>query len=177
MDACKARLRRIEMAHISGTVTNLLGLVVEVEGLSGLAAVGDGLQLRTRDDRCILAEVIGFRDTALQAMAFGTLDGVAHGSRALLFDARHGMLEVTSSWLGRVIDPLAKPLDSKGILLGGQPDAEPEPHHRRRLGAHGSGRASTWAFGRSTASQRAGRASGSVCSQAPVSASRHYCRC
>jgi flagellum-specific ATP synthase len=84
VDACKARLRRVEPAHISGTVTNLLGLVVEVEGLSGLAAAGDGLQLHTRDHRCILAEVIGFRDAALQAMAYGTLDGVAHGSRALV---------------------------------------------------------------------------------------------
>ena len=87
--------------------------------MSGLAAAGDGLQLHTRDHRCILAEVIGFRDAALQAMAYGTLDGVAHGSRALLLDSRHGLLDVASSWLGRVIDPLAKPLDGKGILFGG----------------------------------------------------------
>ena len=177
VDACKARFRRVEPAHISGTVTNLLGLVVEVEGLSGLAATGDGLQLHTRDQRCVLAEVIGFRDAAVQAMAYGSLDGVAHGSRARLLDAQHGMLDVASSWLGRVIDPLAKPLDSKGILFGGQPDAGAETPRRRPLCAHGSGRASIWAFARSTALQPAGRASGSVCSQAPVSASRHCCRC
>src|ERR1700759_3321534 len=110
-DASAARLRRVEPAHISGTVTNLLGLVVEVEGLSGLAATGDGLLLHTRDHRSVLAEVIGFRDAALQAMAYGTLDGVAHGSRALLLDAEHGTLDVASSWLGRVLDPLGKPLD------------------------------------------------------------------
>src|SRR6201986_1885160 len=83
-EASKARLRRVEQAHTGGTVTNLLGLVVEVEGLSGLAATGDGLLLHTRDHRHVLAEVIGFRDAALQAMAYGALDGVAHGSRALL---------------------------------------------------------------------------------------------
>jgi len=82
VDACKARLRRVEPAHIRGTATNLLGLVVEVEGLSGLATAGHGLQLYTRDQRCILAEVIGFRDAAPQAIAYGLLDGVTHGSGA-----------------------------------------------------------------------------------------------
>src|ERR1700749_3910479 len=99
VDACKARLKRVQPARISGTVTNLLGLVVEVEGLTGLAAVGDRLELRTRDHGCIPAEVIGFRDNVLQAMAYGPLDGLAHGSRALLRDAEHAMLDIAPSWL------------------------------------------------------------------------------
>src|ERR1700729_237710 len=101
VDACKARLRRVQPARISGTVTNLLGLVVEVEGLTGLAAVGDRLELCTRDQRPILAEVIGFHDAALRAMAYGALDGLAHGSRAHLRDAEHAMLDIAPSWLGR----------------------------------------------------------------------------
>src|SRR6202789_3105284 len=94
VDACKARLRRVQPAKISGTITNLLGLVVEVEGLTGLAAVGDRLGLHTRDHRLVLAEVIGFRDAALQAMPYGPLDGLAHGSQAHLRDAEDGMLDV-----------------------------------------------------------------------------------
>src|SRR3984957_19957054 len=119
VDACKARLRRTQIAQISGTVTNLLGLVVEVEGLTGLAAIGDRLALRARDERLIPAEVIGFRDDALQAMAYGSLDGLAHGAKAFLHDRSHTMLDVASSWLGRVIDPLGNPLDQAGILFGG----------------------------------------------------------
>ncbi len=119
MNACKARLRRVQGARISGTITNLLGLVVEVEGLTGLAAVGDRLELRTRDQRLIVAEVIGFQGSALRAMAYGALDGLAHGSRAYLRDAEHSMLDTASSWIGRVIDPLGNPLDDKGILFGG----------------------------------------------------------
>ncbi|MDR3529424.1 MAG: flagellar protein export ATPase FliI [Rhodopila sp.] len=139
VDACRARLRRIPKARISGTVTNLLGLVVEVEGLTGLAAVGDRLELRTRDDRAVPAEVIGFRDTALQAMAFGPLDGMAHGSKALLHNSYHAMLDVASSWLGRVIDPLGQPLDREGILFGGPTPratrtAPPDATSRARLG-------------------------------------------
>jgi len=139
VDACQARLRRTQIGQISGTVTNLLGLVVEVEGLMGLAAIGDRLALRARDDRLIPAEVIGFRNTALQAMAYGTLDGLAHGARALLLGAPHAMLDVAPSWLGRVIDPLGNPLDQAGILFGGpvpkptRPGA-PEATSRARLG-------------------------------------------
>jgi flagellum-specific ATP synthase len=139
VDACKARLRRVQPAKISGTVTNLLGLVVEVEGLTGLAAVGDRLELRTRDHRRVPAEVIGFHDAALRAMAYGSLDGLAHGSHAQLRDARDGVLDVAPSWLGRVIDPLGNPLDGKGILFGGPTGqstrtSPPEATLRARLG-------------------------------------------
>jgi flagellum-specific ATP synthase len=119
VNASEARLRRVQMAQLSGTVTNLLGLVVEVEGLMGLAAVGDRLGLRTRHEQLVPAEVIGFRDTALQAMAYGSLDGLAHGAPAFLQGATHAMLDVASSWLGRVIDPLGNPLDQGGVLFGG----------------------------------------------------------
>ena len=127
------------MARISGTVSNLLGLVVEIEGLTGLAALGDRLELRARDQRGVPAEVIGFRNGALQAMAYGSLDGLAQGARALLWDASHTMLDVASSWLGRVIDPLGHPLDDDGILFGGpMPRATrvspPEAILRARLG-------------------------------------------
>jgi flagellum-specific ATP synthase len=139
VDACKALLRRTEVAQISGTVTNLLGLVVEVEGLTGLAAVGDRLALRTRHEHAIPAEVIGFRDASLQAMAYGSLDGLVHGAKALLQGPSHAMLDVAPSWLGRVIDPLGNPLDHAGILFGGPTPkptrtAPPEATSRARLG-------------------------------------------
>jgi flagellum-specific ATP synthase len=139
LNACKARLRRVPTAQISGTVTNLLGLLVEVEGLTGLAAVGDRLALRTRDERVIPAEVIGFRNASLQAMAFGSLEGLSHGSKAFWYDAAHGMLDVADCWLGRVIDPLGNPLDQAGILFGGpiaKPTriAPPDATLRSRLG-------------------------------------------
>jgi flagellum-specific ATP synthase len=139
LDACNSRLRRIQVARISGTVTNVLGLVAEVEGLTGLAAIGDRLELRTRDERTVPAEVIGFHGPVLRAMSYGTLDGLAHGSKAFLQTPHHAMLDVASSWLGRVIDPLGNPLDGQGILFGGPVSrptraAPPEATTRARLG-------------------------------------------
>ncbi|MFL5257038.1 MAG: flagellum-specific ATP synthase FliI, partial [Rhodopila sp.] len=108
--ASRACLRRLGGAGVSGTVTNLLGLRVDIEGLNGVAAIGDRLELRRRDHRTIPAEVIGFSDGALQAMAFGPLDGLTHGAEAALVNPYSAMLDVAPSWLGRVIDPLGAPL-------------------------------------------------------------------
>lgn len=139
VDASGGRLGRVQTVQISGTIINLLGLVVEVEGLNGLAAVGDRLMLHARDDRLIVAEVVGFRDTAVQAMGFGALDGLSYGAKAVLLSASHAMLNVAPSWLGRVIDPLGHALDKDGILYGGpiyRPTraAPPEAITRARLG-------------------------------------------
>ena len=106
LDASVALLRRIPLAYVSGTVVNLYGLLVEVDGLSNLIAIGDRLNLRARDDRIIPAEVIGFRNRLAQVMAFAPLDGLGPGAKAELLTRYHGMLDVASSWLGRIIDPL-----------------------------------------------------------------------
>ena len=119
LDAAAASLRRIPLASITGTVIALQGLLVEVDGLGGLIAVGDRLELVARDGRIIPAEVVGFRNRLAQVMAFAPLDGLGPGAAASLLTKYHGMLDVTDAWLGRVIDPLGTPLDSRGVLLGG----------------------------------------------------------
>jgi flagellum-specific ATP synthase len=137
--ASVGRLRRVSWAKISGTVTKLQGLLVEVEGVFGLAAIGDRLELRNREDQAVLAEVIGFRGDVVQAMAYGSLDGVVQGSRATLCNVHDTMLDVSSAWLGRVVDPLGQALDGKGPLPGaGLPrrtrTAPPEATGRARVG-------------------------------------------
>src|SRR3954452_1038712 len=137
--ASYACLRRLSAAGVSGTVTNLLGLRVDIKGLNGMAAIGDRLELRGRDHRTIPAEGIGFRDGALQAMAFGPLDGLTHGAEAALVNPYSAMLDVAPSWLGRVIDPLGAPLDRLGPLLGGPTPrstrvSPPDATSRARLG-------------------------------------------
>ena len=141
VDACKARLRRVQPARISGTVTNLLGLVVEVEGLTGLAAVGDRLDLHTRDNRSIPAEVIGFRDGALQAMAYGVAGRT--GARVPRASARcpacHAGCRLLLAWPGDRSAWATRSM-TKGILFGGsdrrgrRAPAPPEATSRARLG-------------------------------------------
>ncbi len=119
LDGAAAHLCRIPLANITGTIASLQGLLVEVDGLGGLIAVGDRLDLQARDGRTIPAEVVGFRNRLAQVMAFAPLDGLGPGACATLLTHYHGMLDVSDSWLGRVIDPLGSPLDGQGPLLGG----------------------------------------------------------
>lgn len=137
--AAKALLRGFPVADISGSVTRLAGLRVDVAGLTTRAAAADRLELTARDGRTIQAEVVGFHDGLLHTLAFGSLDGLAHGAKATLLNPYRAMLDVAPSWLGRVIDPLGVPLDRKGLLLGGATPrstraAPPDATLRARLG-------------------------------------------
>jgi flagellum-specific ATP synthase len=110
-----------------------------VDGLTGLAGIGDRIDLHGRDGRTIPAEVIGFRETVLQAMAYESLEGVSYGVRAELRDPHTNVLDVAPAWLGRVIDPMGNPLDHKGLLPGapnGRPTraGPPDATTRARLG-------------------------------------------
>jgi flagellum-specific ATP synthase len=113
---CCTAIRRIESFQLHGRVTNLSGLLVEIEGLAGLASIGDRIALRARDGRPVPAEVVGFHDSRARAMAFAPLDGLGPGQPAELAVRHGGVLSVSEGWLGRVVDPLGHPLDGKGAL-------------------------------------------------------------
>ena len=139
--ACSARLREIAPFQLHVQITALSGLMVEIDGLGAQAAIGDRLSLLARDGRSIAAEIIGFRQGVAQAMPFGTLDGLGPGSTALFRPGGDGggTLAVADSWLGRVLDPLGRPLDGHGPLGSGPRAmrvhaAPPEATVRARLG-------------------------------------------
>ena len=123
--ACAARLRGIAPVVLEGHVTGLSGLIVDVDGLGGRLSVGDRLILSARDGHRVPAEVVGFRRGLAQTMPFGALDGLGPGSSAF-FELRgisakgSGTLAISAGWLGRVLDPLGRPLDNRGPLPVGQ---------------------------------------------------------
>ncbi len=141
--ACRSRLQEIAPLRLEGRVTGLSGLVVDIDGLSGHVSVGDRLSLVARDGVCVPAEIVGFRQGLAQAMPFAALDGLGPGSVAWFGGdrARSGSatLAVADGWLGRVLDPLGRPLDGLGQLpLGTHARrvraAPPDATLRARLG-------------------------------------------
>ena len=143
---CGLTLREIAPFQVEGRVVALSGLVVDVDGLAGHVAVGNRLTLETRRGQTIAGEVVGFRHGIAQAMPLGPLDGLGPGSRVLLSGrplpqggvafGNGGTLAVANAWLGRVIDPLGRPLDGKGALPKG-----PEPRSLRGTPPHATERA------------------------------------
>ncbi|WP_051625839.1 flagellar protein export ATPase FliI [Kozakia baliensis] len=110
------RARRIE---IIGHVREISGLCVVVAGLKTFITVGDRVELKARSGEWILAEVVGFKEELARLMAFGSLDGIGPGADARIFYGREADargLTVSQKWLGRVLDPLGRPIDDKGPL-------------------------------------------------------------
>jgi flagellum-specific ATP synthase len=141
---CSAGLRDLAAVQIEGCVRGLSGLVIDIDGLAGHAAVGDRLLLAGRNGTGMPAEIVGFRQGMAQAMPFGALDGLGPGSAALFRPdptraTCGGTLMVGDGWLGRVLDPLGRSLDGRGPLpLGARACSvralPPDATSRARLG-------------------------------------------
>lgn len=99
-----------------GRVTDLVGMIIEVEGLA--APVGSLVEIDTgRQDPPLPCEVVGFREGRLLVMPYRARAGVAPGCRVELVSGRMGV-PVGDALLGRVLDGLGRPLDGGPPLRG-----------------------------------------------------------
>ena len=135
--AAEAAFAALPALSLAGRIASVTGLAVEVEGVTGFLSVGDRLVATARDGREVALEVVGFRSGRAQAMALGDLAGLGPGMPARI--AGEASFAVSHAWLGRVIDPLGRPIDGKGPLPPGRvprPVRAPPPPatSRARLG-------------------------------------------
>lgn len=100
---------RARLSTVEGRVRDLVGSIVEVEGVE--CAVGAELEIRTRSGP-LLAEVVGFRDGRLLAAPLGATDGVHAGARVRPL-GRGSRVCAGDAVLGRVLDPFGAPLDGR----------------------------------------------------------------
>jgi flagellum-specific ATP synthase len=112
------KLQRMETCRWTGTVSELVGLLVESKGPA--AAVGDFCEINLRDGRIVRTQVIGFRDGRVLSMPLEETGGLHLGDpiTARQEDAR---METGPELLGRVIDGFGKPLDELGPIAAREP--------------------------------------------------------
>jgi len=94
----------------TGKVTKVVGLTIEVEGIS--AAVGDVCEIYSGSSRQgVLAEVMGFRNHTTVLMPLGSLEGIRPESKVR---ATHKCLSIRvgEDMLGHILDGLGQPIDS-----------------------------------------------------------------
>ena len=137
LDAARSALRAMRPFEIVGRVSGITGLALELEGLIGHLSIGDRVWITSGNGEAIQAETIGFHQGLTRAMTFGALDGIGSGAPVVV--GGPARLAVSDQWLGRVIDPLGRPLDGKGPLLAGDVAtpvrrAPPNAAMRARLG-------------------------------------------
>ncbi len=139
--AAAAQLARRLRPEAIGHVHAITGLAIDVVGLGGFARAGS--RVRIAAEAAIEAEFTGFHDGLCRLMPLGRVTGVGPGASVLApvplgAGPAQAALPVHDQWLGRVVDPLGRPLDGKGSLPQGPPRAvraEPPPAaSRARLG-------------------------------------------
>ncbi|MEZ0224343.1 MAG: flagellar protein export ATPase FliI [Alphaproteobacteria bacterium] len=125
--------------QLFGRVSKILGMLVEIGGVEKELAIGDRCNLMPRGADPIPCEVVGFREGHALVMPFKPLDRVGLGCRAEVIPAQPAVYP-SFSWLGRVINAFADPVDGKGPLMQGEEHMllkarPPAAHDRKRLGA------------------------------------------
>ena len=113
-----AKLERIETCRWTGTVTELVGLLVESAG--PVAAVGNFCEIITQAGRPIRTQVIGFRDGRVLSMPLEETDGL-HLGDPIMARKEDARMEAGPELLGRVIDGFGKPLDDLGPIGAREP--------------------------------------------------------
>jgi flagellar protein export ATPase FliI len=107
------RLEGLPVKDISGRIVNVVGLTIEAAGLQ--CEIGEVCEIRSQDERPVLAEVIGFRNKHTLLMPLGQMEGIQPGSpvypQGACFSAPVG-----DQLLGRVLNGIGEPIDDLGPL-------------------------------------------------------------
>ena len=114
LDRFRQRVDRADTLPVSGRVIRTVGLVVESRGPR--ARVGEICELIGEPGmRPLPLEVVGFREGTLLTVPLGGTSGIRPGDR-IVSRGLVSSMAVGPGLLGRVIDGLGRPLDSKGDI-------------------------------------------------------------
>jgi flagellum-specific ATP synthase len=137
-----AQLQRIEPCRMQGEVSACQGASLICHGLHHLLSIGDICRVeRTRSggqagataaERHLLAEVMALTEQGAVLLPYEELDGVGLGASVTLSKASMA-IRPGPGWLGRVVDPLGRPLDQGPPLDPGPVDY---PLQARAIAAH-----------------------------------------
>jgi flagellar protein export ATPase FliI len=105
------RVRKSRVAVVSGEVTRVVGLTVEVVGIK--ASIGEVCHVIVPGhSQPIVAEVVGFMQGASILMPLGELQGIQPGNQ-VVSTGRNLTVEVSDDMLGSVLDGLGRQIGGK----------------------------------------------------------------
>lgn len=135
-DGLRAELATVPMVQRVGRVSALGRGVLEVTGLAQESRMADRVQVESRDGRVIGGEVLNLGRDRVGILPDAGTDGLAIGDAVLL--AGSAGIAPDDSWVGRILDPLGRPLDGRplfrGPLLRDLRAPPPAAAQRKRMG-------------------------------------------
>jgi len=107
-------LEKIETIKWTGVIERIQGLLVESHGPH--AVVGELCQILVPKGRgTVWAEVVGLRGKTVQLMPYDEMEGIEVGNMVIAM-GEILQVPVSDKLLGRVLDPMGKPIDNKGDI-------------------------------------------------------------
>lgn len=141
LDGLLAELQRVEPYQSRGEVSACQGASLICHGLHHLLSIGDICTVERapssvgrgaeREDH-LLAEVMAITEKGAVLLPFEELNGIGLGATVRL-STDGATVRPGPGWLGRVVDPLGRPLDQGPPLEGGSIDY---PLQTRAIAAH-----------------------------------------
>ena len=136
LESLSARIAGIAPVYPVGRVTALNEATLQVAGFAADAALGDQVEIRADAHAPVGGEIIRIDRAGAVVLPGGDLAGVALGDPVALRGP--ALISPDDSWIGRVIDPMGRPLDGRALLPGPEPRdmraPPPLPADRRGLG-------------------------------------------
>lgn len=136
LDLLQAEIAALRSERPFGQITRARSAALEVSGLSRKARLGDGIRLWPTGGAALRGEVIGIAGPFVTVLPEGSAEGLALGDRAELIGP--AAIHPHDSWVGRIVDPLGRPLDGRPLARGPMRalrSLPPPAAERARLGA------------------------------------------
>lgn len=106
----------VDMARWIGRVSGVENGLVDVKGLQGVACQGDQVEISLRSGSQLVGEVLRLQEDKMIVLPEADPDGIALGNRVVL--ARKASIAPNEAWIGRIIDPMGRPLDGRALPQG-----------------------------------------------------------
>lgn len=139
MQSLISDIEAIDEIEVFGRVKTVQGLLIEVVGPVRELRVGGRVFIQSQTGSSLACEIIGFREGLALCLPFGPVEGIRLGCKAI-FAGHDGAVYPDPSWLGRVINAEAQPIDGGPPLMRGATPyglkTLPLPaHERARVGS------------------------------------------
>jgi len=133
-DKFHSALREVNLLDCQGTVVRVSGLTVESAG--PMVGLGELCGIHIRNDRRVLAEVVGFQNDHLILLPLEHIEGISPGDTVTTRTTPR-YISLSEDVLGRVVNGLGEPIDDKGPLAGTEKKAldatSPPPLSREKI--------------------------------------------
>lgn len=133
-DDYRSIIKRKEHYLRLGKVTQVIGLIIKVEGLQ--VFVGEVCEIFIKSmDKVVLTEVVGFKDNSVLLMPLDEINGIGPGC-LVRPTGKSLKVRISENLLGHTLDGLGRPIDIGPINEGQFYDVDrtsPNPFDRRKI--------------------------------------------